>query len=305
MKTILSITSQNLAAWFSVLLRLDKHKIFARTCIDYLRKYNFDGLELDIQFQKFTQYDSEDFVENIIPFVRTIYTEFVKESNVTGKEKLSFSMVLQGIPSQFFEPSKISIFLDWVTINTYKYHSINEKYVSHVSSLFSDDNLNVNYSMNYYITSGIPPKKLVMSIPLFGHSYTLEDPLKHGFKSPAVRPGEKGSSTQEIGILSYYEICQNFLFHDWEVVKPKPTEMGPYSHKGDQWVGYDDEEMVRFKGQYAQNLGLGGISFWSLDLDDFLGKCGKTYPLIRAAVEGYKMEKMVHHIDVGDLLFKK
>lgn len=62
--------------------------------------------------------------------------------------------------------------------------------------------------------------------------------------------------------------------------------MGPYAYKDNLWVGYDDEEIVRLKAQYVNEKNLGGIMFWSLDNDDFRGKChDRPYPLIEAAKE--------------------
>lgn len=58
----------------------------------------------------------------------------------------------------------------------------------------------------------------------------------------------------------------------------------PYVVRGDQWVGYDDEQSLRLKVDFAKSKGLGGIMVWSLDNDDFTGNgCGKgKYPLLRA-----------------------
>lgn len=62
--------------------------------------------------------------------------------------------------------------------------------------------------------------------------------------------------------------------------------MGPYAYKDNQWVSYDDEDIVRRKSQYVAEKELGGIMFWSIDNDDFRGNChGKPYPLIEAGKE--------------------
>lgn len=39
--------------------------------------------------------------------------------------------------------------------------------------------------------------------------------------------------------------------------------------RGDQWIGYEDSLAVKIKVAYARSVGLGGVSVWSLDLDDF------------------------------------
>ncbi|XP_037091815.1 chitotriosidase-1-like [Pollicipes pollicipes] len=56
---------------------------------------------------------------------------------------------------------------------------------------------------------------------------------------------------------------------------------------GDQWVAYDDEVMMRRKGVYIREQGLGGAAVWALAQDDFRGVCtGRPYPLIEALKEG-------------------
>lgn len=83
------------------------------------------------------------------------------------------------------------------------------------------------------------------------------------------------------------QICENVAeSNEWEVVQPNPKAMGPYAFNGNQWVGYDDEDIVKLKARYVNEKKLGGIMFWSVDNDDFRGKChGRPYPLIEAAKE--------------------
>lgn len=57
--------------------------------------------------------------------------------------------------------------------------------------------------------------------------------------------------------------------------------MGPYAHKGNQWVSYDDKAMVHQKAQLIRRLGLGGGMIWALDLDDFKDHCNEgVHPLL-------------------------
>ncbi|XP_077820168.1 chitinase-3-like protein 1 isoform X3 [Macaca mulatta] len=59
----------------------------------------------------------------------------------------------------------------------------------------------------------------------------------------------------------------------------------PYATKGNQWVGYDDQESVKSKVQYLKDRQLAGAMVWALDLDDFQGSfCGQDlrFPLTNA-----------------------
>ena len=59
--------------------------------------------------------------------------------------------------------------------------------------------------------------------------------------------------------------------------------MGPYAHKGNQWVGYDDVDIIRRKSEYIRDNGFGGGMIWALDFDDFNDICGSgRYPLLKA-----------------------
>ena len=81
----------------------------------------------------------------------------------------------------------------------------------------------------------------------------------------------------------YNEICVNIASLGWTKVSDPSGNMGPYAYKGNQWVGYDDVDMVTRKSQYILDSGLGGGMFWDLPSDDFRNLCGGgTYPLIRS-----------------------
>ena len=58
--------------------------------------------------------------------------------------------------------------------------------------------------------------------------------------------------------------------------------MGPIAHYGNQWVGFDDVNIIREKSKLVKEQGFGGGMIWALDLDDFRNECGcEKYPLLR------------------------
>lgn len=40
---------------------------------------------------------------------------------------------------------------------------------------------------------------------------------------------------------------------------PNKNAMGPVAYKGNQWVGYDDVDIVKKKAEYVAENGLGGL----------------------------------------------
>jgi chitinase len=43
------------------------------------------------------------------------------------------------------------------------------------------------------------------------------------------------------------QICASIKNEEWTVEQPKESAMGPYAYKGNQWVGYDDEAIIKKK----------------------------------------------------------
>lgn len=63
----------------------------------------------------------------------------------------------------------------------------------------------------------------------------------------------------------------------------------PYSYKGNQWIGYDNEASVKKKAEYAKREGLGGVMVWSIEQDDVHNACGDgKYPLMTAINDGLR-----------------
>ena len=113
---------------------------------------------------------------------------------------------------------------------------------------------------------GAPAEKLVLGLPTYGRSFTLQDATKHEPPMVATGGGQQGSITREGGYLGYQEICLNIKENGWKMVE---DSKGPYAYKGNQWVGYDTISSVRVKADYILNKNLGGAMFWDLATDDF------------------------------------
>ncbi|GLH07680.1 Probable chitinase 10, partial [Gryllus bimaculatus] len=297
LKTLLAIGGWNEGSGrFSPLVADDeRRREFVRNVLKFLRQNHFDGLDLDWEYPAFRDGGKPRDRANYAALVR----EFERESSKTGRPRLLLTMAVPaGIEyiDKGYDVESLNRDLDFMNILSYDYHSAFEPAVNHHSPLFSmeEDNeynfdvqLNIDHTVKHYMKRGASPEKLVLGIPTYGRSYTLFNPLATDLGAPADGPGEQGASTREKGYLAYYEICEGLKDSDeWKVVQPNPKAMGPYAYRGNQWVGYDDMDIVKRKAQYVSEHSLGGIMFWSIDNDDFRGGChGKPYPIIEAAKE--------------------
>ena len=62
------------------------------------------------------------------------------------------------------------------------------------------------WTIDFWLRAGAPKEKLIVGIPTYGMSFTLENPAKHDMRAPATGGGKRGQYTQEEGTLAYYEV---------------------------------------------------------------------------------------------------
>jgi chitinase len=65
-----------------------------------------------------------------------------------------------------------------------------------------------DYSVNQWLSGGVPASKLLIGIPMYGRTYTLADPNNYGLGAPIIDSGAAGLYTGERGFLAYYEVFQ-------------------------------------------------------------------------------------------------
>ncbi|XP_068629927.1 probable chitinase 10 [Battus philenor] len=255
--------------------------------IDFIEQYEFDGLDLDWNYPTCWQVDcnkgpSSD-KEGFAKLVTELRSAFVPKG-------LLLSAAVSGNKEVIDAGYDIPVLgkqLDWISLMSYDYHGQWEKKTGHVAPMYSgsehdDERFSVNFTVNYWINKGAPREKLIVGIPFYGQTFSLSNVDDNGLGSPANAGGDPGDETRARGFLAFYEICGHIRTGGWDIVQDPAGRMGPYATRGDQWVSFDDDNMVRHKAQYVNAMGLGGTMVWTLDLDDFTGEycgCGKS-PLL-------------------------
>ncbi|XP_051003382.1 chitinase-3-like protein 1 [Acomys russatus] len=265
----------------------ERRSTFIKSVAPFLRAHGFDGLDLS------WLYPGPKDKQHLTTLIKELKAEFIKEVQ-PGREKLLLSAAVSAgkvALDSGYDIAQISQHLDFINLMTYDFHGTWNQATGHHSPLFrgqadssSDRFNNVDYAVGYMLKLGAPASKLMMGIPTFGKSFTLGS-SETRVGAPASGPGLPGRYTKEKGILAYYEICDFLSGADLHRIVDQQV---PYATKGNQWVGYDDQESVINKVQYLKRQQLGGAMVWALDLDDFRGSfCGqkKRFPLTNAIKE--------------------
>lgn len=172
-----------------------------------------------------------------------------------------------------------NIFLPFLFIS-FDYHTSMDGQTGYNSPLYSNDSLNIDTTVNYFLNKGLDAHKLIVGISAYGQTYML-DGLNHDLNARTAGPGKPGPYSSVGGLIAYYETCYNTKRYGWTVVRDSDNNSGTIAYHDDQWISYDDVENIRAKAKYISEQGLGGGMIWTLDFDDFTARCGcGYYPLL-------------------------
>ncbi|CAF3391967.1 unnamed protein product [Rotaria socialis] len=294
LKTLLAVGGWNMKSYaFSYMIHdSQKRQRFVFDTINFLRKHNFDGLEVDWGYPgvRGGQYDDKYY---LTLFLEEFQEAAMAQSIIIGQTRLLLGAIVaanEHIVSNGYEIEKITKVLDFINIMTYDFHGSWQNYTGLNAPLYrrydeyeSDPTLNQDFGMSIWLRNGAPAHKLVLGVPLFAQSFLLARSEQNELNSPTVGNGTKGPFTRTAGFLSYFEVCLLQMDPDWQKRTVPDGSESEYMFKDREWISYETLDNIRKRAAYVVANNLGGMFVWSLDMDDFNGAfCNNgTYPYIK------------------------
>ncbi|KAK0181138.1 hypothetical protein PV327_003445 [Microctonus hyperodae] len=252
---------------------------FSTNAVKFVRKYHFNGFDLDWEYPARRGGAPED-KENFIELLKVMRKDFDKY-NLTISAAVAAT---KSSASLSYVVSELNKYLDFINIMAYDLHGSWEKQTGINAPLNhapgDNEELNVKAIVDYWLSQGCSKEKLILGVPFYGRSFTLENAESHGIGAPTQGPGRGGDYTREPGMLGYNEICEGLKKKLWTDHFDEQRRV-PYAYNDLQWVGYDNVESIKEKAELIDELNLGGAMVWSIETDDFNGICGEKYPLLK------------------------
>ncbi|KAI8606471.1 glycoside hydrolase, partial [Dissophora ornata] len=253
-------------------------KAFIDGCIEFCRFYGFDGVDIDYEYPA---YRDREFVTALFKEMRQAFDD-EGSGFVLSLAGASFREGIQG-----FELDKVSQYTDFIMIMTYDlYGSYDSSHVVNIHTALvqtpteAHSGHSVQGAVELYLDQGVPHKKIVLGLALYGKTFVLADTSEtHPGKAKFSAGGDPTSCIETRGDIAYNEIAnlihsphQESRGQDSQPIRPQwdPDSRAFYFVYGDRrnnWVGYDDRPSLDLKLQLVTELDLAGVMWWSLDQD--------------------------------------
>jgi chitinase len=283
LKTLISVGGWNWSGKFSdAALTEETRTAFADSCVDFIKKYGFDGVDLDWEYPvsgglKANARRGED-KHNFTLLLKKIREKLDAQGSADNKHYLL--TIAGGADHSYInnvELSKLAQYLDYANVMTYDLHGYWDSNTDLLAPLYDNNDPSPQYkaSVDKAVTAWLgaffPAEKMVMGIPFYGYLYSSVNNSNNG-----LYQSFGGSNS-----IGYQAIKDNYLNKPGYTSHIHSQSKVPWLFNGTIFISYEDPKSIGHKTDYIKSKKLGGAMVWELSQDP-------EGELLRALYQGLK-----------------
>lgn len=244
-------------------------KIFIDSVMDFLSRYDLDGLDVDWEYpglpgagHVFRPQDTQNFTF----LLEELRTRFNQQEKTIGRRL--YLTIAAGASDEYLqhtEMGKVQQYVDSVNLMAYDFNEAPSNAVTgHQSPLFTDpagpNKDSADATVSAFERAGVPAAKLILGVPFYGRSWQQVSSENNGL----FQPGKPAS----LEFIPFTTINSTLLGHGytrfWDA-----AASASYLYNASQkiFVSYEDPESLAAKCNYVLTRGLGGVMFWKYSDD--------------------------------------
>ncbi|NDI35829.1 glycosyl hydrolase family 18 protein [Chengkuizengella sediminis] len=255
---------------------------FANSAVDFLRKYQFDGVDLDWEYPVSGGLPGNSTRPEDKQNYTLLLQEVREKLNIAGAEdgkyySLTIASGAGPTYAQNTELDKIANVVDWINIMTYDFNGGWQTISAHNSPLYFDPaaassnvpnaaEFNIEAGVQGHINAGVPAQKIVIGTPFYGRGWSSCSSDNNGEYQSCSAAND---GTWENGVWDYTDLEDNYINKNgyvryWNDVAKVPFL---YNASNGNFITYDDVESFGYKTDFIKSNGLGGAMFWEFSGD--------------------------------------
>ncbi|KAH8372054.1 hypothetical protein KR093_009814, partial [Drosophila rubida] len=249
---------------------------FFTSIITFLYKYAFQGVQINWQYPAHRYRQSGD---------REHFVDFLHELKLVLQQHKAMLMVavsarLDAKTLAAYDIPSIVKYTDFVSLQVHSHQDPYSRQLRYNAPLSGNKYRSVESCVTHWVKQSKMPSKLLLVIPLFAQSYTMDGPrTKVG--SISKGPGRQQRGSLRPGFMTYGDFCKQA--GNWQKQFDTGAQV-PYAYKDDQWISYEDGRSISAKVHLVDKQHLAGVLVMSVDADDTDAECGERFSLLRVIV---------------------
>lgn len=239
---------------------------FAQSTLDFIQKYQFDGVDLDWEYPSNDMAGIKARVEDKENFTLLLQT-LRQQLNAAASDaaRSPYLLTIAAGAGQYYldgvEIQKFAAQCDFINLMTYDFYNGWATRAGHHANLYrashDPEGDSADHGVQLYLANGVRADQLVLGCPFYGRSLRGVGQAGLGAEGQA-----KSNGTYSYQAIATELIPSGRYTRHWDA-----EAQAPWLFDGDEFISYEDPESIRLKGRYVKQHGLAGAMFWEYTED--------------------------------------